>query len=103
MLTTRRGVDVADTTLSRAGRPTMRPDVGETAADTGMLAAPAIRDVLLRVDGEYREMPGLSLTLSQAARFWGLDLNTCRLVLAQLIERGVLRQAWNGAYVRRDM
>ena len=63
-------------------------------------ATPAIREALLHVEGEYREMPGLCLTLPQAARLWGLDHSTCELVLTNLIERRVLKRAVNGTYVR---
>ena len=63
---------------------------------------PAIRDALLRVESEYRELPGLCLTLTQAARLWGLDPRTCDRVLTNLTERGVLRRTSNGTYVRRD-
>ena len=63
---------------------------------------PAIREAILRVEGVYREMPGLSLTLPQAARLWGLDQRTCERVLATLIERRVLKRASNGTYVRRQ-
>ena len=54
-----------------------------------------------RIRSEYREMPGLRLTLAQAARLWGMDLSTCERVLASLIERRVLKRALNGTYVRR--
>ncbi len=60
----------------------------------------ALRELLQRVEAEYLEMPGLSLTLSQAQRLWGLDGTTCAFVLTTLIERRVLRQAANGAYLR---
>ena len=70
-----------------------RPDDGRTT--------PAIREALLRVEGEYREMPGLCLTLPQAARLWGFDRSTCELVLTNLIERRVLKRALNGTYIRR--
>ena len=60
----------------------------------------AIDELLLRINGEYREMPGLSLTASQAERLWGLDRITCSFVLATLIERGVLRQTPTGTYLR---
>jgi hypothetical protein len=60
----------------------------------------ALRDLLLRIEAEYREMPGLSLTLSQAQRLWGLDRSTCALVLVTLVERRVLRQTPNGRFVR---
>ena len=62
--------------------------------------ASGIHELLLRIHGEYREMPGLSLTASEAERLWGLDRVTCTFVLATLIERGVLRQTPTGTYVR---
>ena len=61
---------------------------------------PAIREALMRAEGEYREMPGLCLTLPQAARLWGLDRGTCELVLTNLIARRILKRAANGLYVR---
>ena len=78
---------------------------GSVAADanarkTELRTTPAVLTVLLRIEGEYREMPGLSLTMARAQRLWGLDHPTCRLVLAELIERRVLRRASNGTYVR---
>ena len=60
----------------------------------------AIQELLLRIHGEYREMPGLSLTASQAERLWGLDRITCTFVLTTLTERGVLRQTATGTYLR---
>jgi len=35
--------------------------------------------LLPRIEGEYREMPGLSLTVSQVERLWGLDSSTFAL------------------------
>jgi len=61
---------------------------------------PFLRELLLRIQGEYREMPGLSLTLCQAERLWGLDRSTCALALKALVERGVLRKTMNGTYLR---
>lgn len=43
--------------------------------------------VMERVLGEYREMPGLALTLDQARRLWGYDDVTCRRVAEALVER----------------
>ena len=62
---------------------------------------PSIVEAVLRVEGEYREMPGLSLTLRQAARLWGLDHSTCEHVMANLLERGILKRTSNGTYVLR--
>lgn len=44
-----------------------------------------------RVLGEYREMPGLALTLDQARRLWGCEAATCRRVADWLVERQELR------------
>jgi hypothetical protein len=56
--------------------------------------------LLRRVRSEYLEMPGLKLTEAQARRLWSLDRDTCRLVMAILIERGFLRRSARGTYVR---
>ena len=53
-----------------------------------------------RVRGEFREMPGLKLTLAQAGRLWSLDLGTCRQVLLELVETGFLSEASDGAFCR---
>ena len=55
-----------------------------------------------RVSAEFREVPGLVLTLAQAARFFSIDAARCERVLAALVERGVL--ATNGrAFARADI
>ena len=56
--------------------------------------------LLQRVQNEYREMPGLILTEDQARRLWAIDGNTCRRVLAALLERRFLKRTAAGAYVR---
>ena len=53
-----------------------------------------------RVRGEFREMPGLTLTLAQAVRLWSLDTPTCREVLSQLVDTGFLSRRVNGAFCR---
>lgn len=53
-----------------------------------------------RVRGEFREMPGLSLTLAQAQRLWSLDTSTCSEVLSQLVECGFLSRRADGAFCR---
>ena len=72
-----------------------------TAGATELYTTGAIGELLLRVEGEYREMPGLSLTVSQAERLWGLDAITCVSVLTALIERRVLTRTTRGTYLRR--
>ena len=53
-----------------------------------------------RVRGEFREMPGLTLTLAQAGRLWSLDASTCSEVLSQLVEGGFLSRRADGAFCR---
>jgi len=45
---------------------------------------------------EFEEMPGLCLTLAQAARFWGLDQVVCRGVLEHLAGEGFLERRVHG-------
>jgi hypothetical protein len=70
------------------------PGQGEQPArhDTWQLA--------LMIAGSYREMPGLKLTLAQAARLFGSDAGPCREALECLIEIGELRRRPQGDYVR---
>jgi hypothetical protein len=53
-----------------------------------------------RVQGEFLEMPGLRLTLSQAQRLWGLDVATCQRVLDALEGRRFLVRDAEGRYTR---
>jgi DNA-binding IclR family transcriptional regulator len=55
--------------------------------------------LLTRVRGEYREMPGLSLTLAQACRLWQLDPRTTRRLLDALIRGGVVYRTGAGRFV----
>jgi len=55
-----------------------------------------------RVRGEFLEMPGLQLTMAQAARLWGMDQAACRAVIDSLIEAAFLRWTPAGTIVRVD-
>ena len=62
---------------------------------------PETRDSITeRVRGEFREMPGLTLTLAQAARLWSLDAATCTEVLTSLVSSGFLSRKPDGAFCR---
>lgn len=58
-------------------------------------------DILLRVYGEYIEMPGLRLKREQAQRLWGLDQQTCLRLLEALVDTGFLCRFADGQYGRR--
>jgi hypothetical protein len=51
-----------------------------------------------RIRGEFREMPGLRLSLEQAMRLWGLDRATCVDVLTELRSARFLDLDPNGRY-----
>ena len=53
-----------------------------------------------RVRGEFNEMPGLQLTMAQAARLWGMDQKACRTVIEALVESSFLRWTSTGMIVR---
>jgi hypothetical protein len=53
-----------------------------------------------RIRGEFREMPGLTLTAEQACRLWSLDMPTCTETLSLLIDAGYLCRKSDGAYGR---
>jgi hypothetical protein len=56
--------------------------------------------LLSRIKGEYREMPGLCITLSQACRLWHLDKDTCNDLMDRLVHDHFLRQTPKGLFVR---
>ena len=56
-------------------------------------------DLCERIRGEYREMPGLHLTVSQAGRLWHEDAEVCRAVLDQLVVEGFLHRTRGGGYL----
>ena len=55
-----------------------------------------------RARGEFLEMPGLQLTINQAARLWGLDTAACQRVIAVLIGSAFLRWTRDGKVARAD-
>jgi hypothetical protein len=65
---------------------------------TGHIAS--LRDLTSRVQAEYTEMPGLSITLPQAQRLLGIDREVCVVVMRTLIDRRFLKRTAQGRYVR---
>jgi hypothetical protein len=82
------------TDLPEALRPLfVRPDMSLS------LDAPATR----RVQSEFREMPGLRLTLAQAARLFGLSQDACGRILSDLVADDLLHLAADGRYDVRQV
>ena len=53
--------------------------------------------LIRRVRGEFLEMPGLKLTVGQAARLWGLRPAECEAIIAALVDADFLRRTACGA------
>lgn len=56
-----------------------------------------------RIQSEFLEMPGLRLTVSQAARLWSLDRATSEALLNSLVATGFLMRTRDGAYLRTSI
>jgi hypothetical protein len=56
-------------------------------------------ELVARIRAEFREMPGLSITLGQATRLWNADNRQCLDALESLANEGFLR-CTRGSYVR---
>jgi hypothetical protein len=59
-----------------------------------------VRALTERVRGEFNKMPGLQLTIPQAARLWGLELDDCHHVVNALVAEAFLRLTPGGTIVR---
>jgi hypothetical protein len=58
--------------------------------------------LISRVRSEFLEMPGLQLTLPQAARLWGLEQRACRDIIDALVTTAFLRWTPRGTVVRTE-
>ena len=59
-----------------------------------------LEEAVRRARAEYLEMPGLQLTVPQAARLWHLDLASSEGVLFTLVQSRFLVKNRNDVYTR---
>ena len=59
-----------------------------------------LQELTRRIEAEFREMPGLSVTLPQAQRLWCMDYATSIGIFRLLTDRGVVRRTPRGQYIR---
>lgn len=60
------------------------------------------RALVDRVRGEFNEMPGLQLTVPQAARLLGIEPEACQHVIDHLVDSAFLRRTPTGTVVRAE-
>lgn len=58
--------------------------------------------VAKRILAEFEEMPGMALTIRQASKLFGLDLERCRILVDALIDCAYLRQTDGGRIIRGE-
>ena len=56
------------------------------------------RKLVQRIREEFDDFPDLRMTVTEAARFWGLDRATCERVLAELLRTGFLARGPDDRY-----
>lgn len=61
-----------------------------------------LEPLVRRIQSEFLEMPGLSLTFAQAVRLWGLEREICERVVAALIGTAFLCRTPAGVIRRAD-
>ena len=61
----------------------------------------ARRTLVRRIRREFEEMPGLSLTLAQAAKLFGISPEASSRILAQFAEEGLLSLSNSRRYILR--
>ena len=64
------------------------------------IARTGMEYMLRRIQGEFREMPGLRLTCRQAQRLWNLDQLVCESLLAALVDVRFLVEC-DGVFLQR--
>jgi len=64
------------------------------------MASEVFESLIVRIQSEYLEMPGLRLTAEQGRRLWGLDPDRCDEVLNTLVKRRFLSIGQDGKYAR---
>jgi hypothetical protein len=59
-----------------------------------------IATLVMKIQNEFLDKAGLTLTLSQAQNRFGADEITCEAVLGALVDAKVLAKTPDGAYIR---
>jgi hypothetical protein len=58
--------------------------------------------LIVQMQGDFLDTPGLTLTRRGAQHRFGLDETTCEALLGALVDAGVLVRRPDGAYARRS-
>lgn len=59
-----------------------------------------LEHLIARTRGEYMEMPGLRLSVTEASRLWGFEKDLAETILRALVDDGFLKFAADGKFGR---
>jgi hypothetical protein len=94
---------------ARPSEPRRLPDITlvPAVASLGIASAGERRNLtarkalMRRIRSEFEEMPGLTLTLPQGSKLFGVSTDACSRIFGQLSEEGLLQPSRHGGYARR--
>jgi hypothetical protein len=75
-------------------------NAGQPSSSAFDASTVVLDEVLLRVQAEFLEMPGLRVTRAQARRLWALDGAVCEAVLCALVDARFLVESRNASFTR---
>jgi diguanylate cyclase (GGDEF)-like protein len=96
----RRSVDGLDATMMVDCADHALYESKAAGRDRFLVAQPMDEQLMTTIRAEFRDRPGLRLTIHQAQRLWALDKAECKAVLDALIESHFLTRTRSGAFVR---
>jgi hypothetical protein len=76
--------------------------MSDSLAHTGDRSADAFTRAVQRVRAEFLEMPGLTLTVAQAARLWSFETAFCADVLHTLEQTRFLVRTRHSTFARAE-
>ena len=99
-----RGIRLAVWTVTaRRPRKTTRDCMGprdSMSAATATVEEARTHQLITRIRAEYGELPGLRLTLQQAARLFGASSKECEPLLVRLVSSRFLKIMDDGTFIR---
>lgn len=78
-------------------------DIMQTLTHATMQPYPGPHEAaqMQRIRAEYVDMPGLNLTVAQAARLWGVSIGHAERLLSEMVDERFLERDARGLYRRR--
>ena len=96
----RRSLDGLDATAMVGAADRALYESKAAGRDRFLVARPVNEPLLTTIQAEFRDTPGLSLTIPQAQRLWGRDKADCKAAFDALLESHFLTRTSSGTFVR---